>query len=211
MEHFLDVRGSVAIPVGADDQVVAGFGAGGASADIAVIVGVGVGELDGVVAGLRDRGDGDDGGFGTEIHFGQGVGGVAVGSDDGGVLGGEDAMFVLESANGSGEVRGGGVDEEFVCRGVVHDEGQAEDQAVLGDVFGFVERRNGNSVDGVLLLRLADGVIFVAAGREEQGKRTERGGALQECDVFHVESLLRNDGRGREHITERWKQGIVFL
>ena len=52
-EDLLDPGGRFAFPVGADDQIVAGLGPGGAGADVAEVVGVAVDQLDRVVALLR--------------------------------------------------------------------------------------------------------------------------------------------------------------
>ena len=95
-EHFLDARRGLALPIGADHHVVAGFIAGGAAADIAVVESVAILQLHRVIAALFHGRNREHHRLGTQIHPKERIRRVAVRRDDGGVLVGEDAGLVLD-------------------------------------------------------------------------------------------------------------------
>ncbi|MNC26155.1 hypothetical protein D3C75_742770 [compost metagenome] len=54
-KHLLDARRGHTLPIGADQQVIAGFTAGGATADVTEVVGVVIDELHRVVPRFLHR------------------------------------------------------------------------------------------------------------------------------------------------------------
>ena len=88
-EDLLDARRRLAFPVGADDEVVAGLEARRAAADVAVVVGVAVDQLHGVVALLRHRRHRDHHRLRAQVEPEHRIRRVAVRRDDRRVLVGE--------------------------------------------------------------------------------------------------------------------------
>ena len=138
---FLMPGGRLALPVRADHHVVAGLAAGGAAADVAVIVGVAVEELHRVVALRVHRRDRKDDRLRAQVHPEQRIGRVAVRRDDGRVLVGGDVGLVLDLIERRLELPRIAVDGVFVHHAVVHHDRQAVDEACLGDVLCLEEAR----------------------------------------------------------------------
>ena len=87
MEDLVDAGGRFALPAGTGEQIAAGRVAGGPAADVAIVAGIHIGELDGVVALLFHLGNGENQGSARRSAWIMPVGRVAVGGDDGSVLG----------------------------------------------------------------------------------------------------------------------------
>jgi hypothetical protein len=99
MEDLLDVSRGLASPIGTNNHVITWTGASGPATDVAVIKSIGVGELNRIVARLRNRGNGDHGRFGAQVQLHHGIGSVAIRSDDRRILGSEHPSFVEELAD----------------------------------------------------------------------------------------------------------------
>ena len=134
LEHRLHAGRRIASPVGADHQIVARVAAGRARADIAVVVGAAVDQLDRVVALRVDRRHADHQGLRPEVHPQHRIGGIAIGRDDRGVLVGEHLVGVGDGVERRLVLAGILVDHELVQNCVVHHDRQAVGEAVLRDV-----------------------------------------------------------------------------
>ena len=138
-EHLLDPGRRRALPVRPDHHVVAGLASGGAGADIAVIVGVAVTELDRVVALRIDRRHGKDDRLCPQVQPHDRIGRVAVRRDDRGVLVGEDVGLVLDLVERRLELPRIAIDGVLVHDAVVHHDRQAVDEACFGNVLCLEE------------------------------------------------------------------------
>ncbi len=138
-EHLLDALRRLALPVGSNDHVVARIVAGGAAADVTVIVGVAIFELHDVVAVLRHLRDRQDDRLGTQVQPGERIGRVAIRRDDRGVLVGVDARLILDLIEGRLELARTPVDSIFIHHRIVHHDRQAVDERFLGDRLGFAD------------------------------------------------------------------------
>jgi hypothetical protein len=170
VEHLLDALRGLALPARANDQVIAGFAAGGSAADVAVVKGVAVVEHHRVVTfGIDGRHRNHDR-FGTQIEPGQRIGGVAVGRRDRRVFIGEDTMLVVDVIERRLPLPRVLVEDVFVHDAVVHDERQAVNEAFLGDGLDFRDAGDGDF--GLLVGHLGGGdrVGFLfAAGKPDCG------------------------------------------
>src|SRR5258706_13958735 len=90
-KQFLDPGRRLAVPVGANYQIIAGFSAGGSTPDVTVVEGVAIAEHDGEIALLFHGGGGQNDRVGAKIRPQNGIRRGSVGGDDGRVLLGEDA------------------------------------------------------------------------------------------------------------------------
>ena len=170
MEYLFDALRGGPFPARAGDQIAARIVAGGAASDVAVIVGVAVDQLHGVVAILLNLRDGDHDGFGSQIQPEHGIGRVAVRRDHGGVLVGEHAGFIADLVERTLVLPGILIHAELVHDRVVHHDRQTVDEAFLGDGLGFLDGGSGDAGCLVSLFRFGDGVaLFPTTGESRAG------------------------------------------
>ncbi|MNC16000.1 hypothetical protein D3C75_638440 [compost metagenome] len=121
-EDFFDTGRGRAFPIGTDHHVVAWLVAGGTAADVTVVVSVAVDHLHRVVTPLVHCRHRDHHRLRAQVQPDKRVRGVAVRSDDGRVLVGEDARLVLDLVERRLVLRAALVHSIFVHYGVVHDQ-----------------------------------------------------------------------------------------
>ena len=177
-----------ALPVGARDEIVASLDTRGATADVAVVIGVAVDQLHRVVATPVDRRHRDHHRFGAQVQPQHRVRRVAVGRDDCRVLVGEHAGFVADRVERRLVLPGVLVDRELVHDRVVHHDRQAVDERLLGDGLRLGDARRGDTARLVLLHGLCDRVVlFRATCDQRRHPGTEYDGLQESCGCFiHV-------------------------
>ena len=178
------------LPVRADNQVVACLGACRAAADVAKVIGIAIDQLDGVVAFLFHRRHRNHQWLGAQVRPEHRVGGIAVRCDHRCVLIGRHAMFVFYLVEGRFKLTGRRVYSELVHHRVVHHQGKAIDEALLGNRLRLLDARRGHTGSDVLLFRLRDRVVLVAASGD-QGRCNEKY-ASTSCKSKFGDSLTRH-------------------
>ncbi len=152
-------------PAGADHHVIARFRASRPAADIAVVEGVAVHQLHGVVTRRGHRRHADDHRLGAQVQPEHGVGRIAVGRNDRRVLPGEHARFVGDLVERRLVLPGIFVHDKLVHRRVIHHDGQAVDKALLGDGAGFLDAGLGDASHLVSLFRCFNRVAIATKSR----------------------------------------------
>src|SRR5213082_1065891 len=127
-EYLLDAWRRLAFPVGPGHHVIAGLVAGGAAADVTIIVGISVAKHDREVARFLHRGDREDDRFGAQVRPQDGIWRVAVRGDNRCVFVGEDASFVVNLIERRFVLTGVLVHRVFVHDRVVHHDRQTVDE-----------------------------------------------------------------------------------
>src|SRR5438552_2451202 len=166
-KNFLDPRRHLAFPARANHEIVARIVAGGPAADVTIVVGIAIDELDRVVALFFHRWHRDHHRLRAQIHPDHRIRRVTIWRDDRRVLGGGDAVLVIDLVEGRLELAGLPVHGKLIHDRVVHDERQAVNESFLGDRLGFRDARRGHARFLVRLLRARNGVaLFVAADKQ---------------------------------------------
>src|SRR3974390_231752 len=120
-----------AMPSPTGDHVTASGVAGGARANVAVVEGVHVNELDRVVTVLGDLGDAENDGLSAQVRLQHGVGSIAVGCDNRGVFRREYVRVADHDIKGPLVLRTRLVNVELVTRLVISDHGEGVDVGLL--------------------------------------------------------------------------------
>src|SRR6266550_6098218 len=100
-KDFLDPRRHLAYPAGANHEIVARIVAGGPAADIAIVIGIAIDELDRVVAFFFHCWYRDHHRLRAKIHPDHRIRRVTIRRDDRGVFGGGDAVLVIDLVVGA--------------------------------------------------------------------------------------------------------------
>src|SRR5213592_4576087 len=186
-KDFLDPRRHLAFPAGANHEIVARIVAGGPAADVTIVVGIAIDELDRVVALFFHCWHRDHHRLRAQIQPAHRIGRVAVRCDNRRVFGGGDAVLVIDLVEGRLELAGLRVHGKLIHDRVVHDERQAVNESFLGDRLGFRDARRGHARFIVGLLRARNGVaLFFATdqgGSSERARKSQLDNAL--FSLFH--------------------------
>ena len=177
--------GCLALPVRSNHEVIAGVIASGAAADVAIVVGVAIDELNRVVAFLLNGRHRHHHRLSPQVQPQHRIRRVTVGRDDGRVLVGEDAGIVVNLIEGRLELAGVAIHGKRILDRVVHHDRQPVDEALLGDRFRLLDARRWHALSCVFLFSLGDRVIPAAARDQHRPCRYENGQFHDDLHVSH--------------------------
>ena len=190
LERLLDARRCLPLELGARHHVATCIASGRAAADVADVERIHVGELHRVVPLLVDSGYAQHQRLDAQIRLDHRVRRIAVGRDDGRVLRREDLRVVPDFVESGLVLARCLVDVELVHRLVRRDQGEAVDVSLLGDALGLGDARCSGALGLILLLRLGDRVVLLAAARDECRHRHAKNGHIHPlcCQHPHARS-----------------------
>src|SRR5437016_2432259 len=186
-KDFLDPCGCLAFPVRTDDQIIARLVTGGPAADITIVIGIAIDELDRVVALFFHCWHRDHHRLRAQIQPAHRIRRVAVRRDDRRVLVGSDAMLVVDLVEGRLVLAGLRVHGKLIHDRVVHHERQAVNESFFGDRLGFRDARRGHARFLVGLLSGGYDVALLLTTGESDGDNGARKRQLDDAlfSLFH--------------------------